>query len=141
MSSNKHIPLKVAFFSIMILFMFFSPFYKQVLGGKSELVRKWSMYQFRGVQMCAVQYHKKDADGTFIKIDRYKRVGEGSWRTAKNRFKRVYTRNQALSVGVALCDSYGGDIDIRVNFKCKGKNYWETVFDRDFNVCKIKRKS
>jgi len=138
-ASQKPPTLRIIFFIFIVLFMFFGPFYRQLIGGDSEIFRRWRMFRSRGAMMCAVSYHQRFPNGEQEKLNRYPILGEDSWRTSKRKFKRITSKKKAIRMGKRVCKKLGDDADVRVRLKCTPKygknNNWVVILHEEENIC------
>jgi hypothetical protein len=69
------IHIRVALILALGIFMFFGPFYRQVLKGRNDYFPKWTMFSGAGIGVVRVEFFIEDAEGKRRKLDRYA-VGE-----------------------------------------------------------------
>lgn len=117
------------------------PLYRQVFGGKSKWVRAWVMFKTKGVGAVSGTLYVRDAAGEDQPLDRFELMGEPEpygmfddrpptwlWKVREEEgFSKLTKR---------LCRALGPDADLRADARIATKKGWETLSERERNLCK-----
>ena len=109
-------------FPLLLLFMGFGPFYRQVLKGDAVLFREWIMFRGYGRQVCDVKFFF-DKDGVREQVPRLKYFGFSSFLRAPKQIKRLENRTAVMRQGQVLCRQGAFD-ELLVNYRCGTPQGW-----------------
>ena len=126
--SKWAIVFRAVAFTLLMLYVVFGPFYKQVLKGKGNAFRAWRMYQTRGIGVCAVEFYIRHPDGRIEHIDYLKTLGYDKLRRVPHRSRRIMGGKGVLKVGQRIRQKVGGAADLRVNARIGTRDGWETLY-------------
>ena len=115
-------------FALLMLYVIFGPFYKQVLKGKGNAFRSWQMYHLRGPGVCAVEFYIRHPDGRIEHIDYFKTLGYDKLRSLHHHSRRIMKEKGVLDVGQRLRQRIGADADLRVNARIGTRDGWQTLY-------------
>ncbi len=115
-------------FSLLMLYVVFGPFYKQVLKGKSDAFRAWRMYHTRGIGVCDVEFFIRHSDGRIDHIDYFKVLGYDKLRKLHHHSRRIMGEKGVLEVGQRLRQKVGSVVDLRVNARIGTRDGWKTLY-------------
>ena len=115
-------------FTLLMLYTVFSPFYKQVLKGKSDAFRAWRMYHTRGISICDAEFYIRHRDGRIEHIDYFKTLGYDKLLKLRHSSRRIVGKTGVLEVGQRLRQKVGSTADLRVNARIGTRNGWQTLY-------------
>jgi hypothetical protein len=115
-------------FTLLMLYVVFGPFYKQVLNGKGDTFRAWQMYHTRGIGICDVEFYIRHPDGRIEHIDYLKTLGYDKLRGVPHRSRRIMGSKGVLSMGQRLRQKVGAAADLRVNARIGTRDGWQTLY-------------
>ncbi len=113
--NNNNVFRKIRAFTFVIIlaWMALGPAYRQVLGGKNEVFRKWTMFSMKGLDLVDARFYMVK-DGNLREINRFEILGyENRFRAPKEIF-RIKGSDGVISIANLLCEKLGSDADIRV---------------------------
>ena len=119
---------RVVAFTLLMLYTVFSPFYKQVLKGKSDAFRAWRMYHTRGISICDAKFYIRHRDGRIEHIDYLKTLGYDKLLKLRHSSRRIAAKTGVLDVGQRLRQKVGSTADLRVNARIGTRNGWQTLY-------------
>ncbi|MCE2395569.1 hypothetical protein J4G02_13385 [Candidatus Poribacteria bacterium] len=119
---------RVVAFSLLMLYVVFGPFYKQVLKGKSRAFRSWQMYHTRGLGVCDVEFYIRHPDGRIDHIDHFKVLGYDKLLKLHHHSRRIMGEKGVLEVGQRLRQKVGNVVDLRVNARIGTREGWKTLY-------------
>ena len=129
--SERHklvIVCRAVAFTLLMLYVVFGPFYKQVLKGKGNAFRAWRMYHSRGIGVCAVEFYIRQPDGRIEYIDYFKTLGYDKLVGLPHRSRRILGEKGVLEVGQRLRKKVGTAADLRVNARIGTRDGWKTLY-------------
>ena len=126
--SKLVIVFRAIVFTLLMLYVVFGPFYKQVLKGKSTAFRSWQMYHLRGLGICAVEFYIRHPDGRIEHIDHFKTLDYDKLRSLHHHSRRIMGGKGVLKVGQRIRQKVGGAADLRVNARIGTRDGWETLY-------------
>lgn len=115
-------------FTLLMLYVVFGPFYKQVLKGKSHAFRAWRMYHTRGIGVCDVQFYIQHPDGRIEQIDRFQVLGRDKLLGSHHHSRRIMGEKGVLRVGQRIRQKVGATVDLRVNARIGTRDGWKTLY-------------
>ncbi len=115
-------------FTLLMLYVVFGPFYKQVLKGKSDAFRSWQMYHLRGLDVCDVQFYIRHPDGRIEHIDRFQVFGRDKLLKSHHHSRRLMGEEDVLRVGRRIRQKVGATVDLRVNARIGTREGWKTLY-------------
>ena len=115
-------------FTLLMLYVVFGPFYKQVLKGKSDAFRAWQMYHTRGIGICDVEFYIRHPDGRIEHIDRFQTLGRDKLLGSHHHSRRIMGAEGMLKVGQRIRQKVGGTADLRVNARIGTRDGWKTLY-------------
>ena len=116
-------------FAVFALLMVGGPFYKQVLGGETILLREWTMYSGLGLRVCDVAFYIQEADGRRVPVDRYEVLGYASFQEAPMEVRRMQGEAEVLAVAYKMQEVLGEDTDLRVDAQIATPVGWVPLFE------------
>ena len=119
---------RVVAFTLLMLYVVFGPFYKQVLKGKSRAFRSWQMYHIRGLGICDVEFYIRHPDGRIEHIDHFKVLGYDKLRKSHHYSRRIVHETGVLEVEKRMRQKVGGTADLRVNARIGTRDGWKTLY-------------
>ena len=119
---------RIVAFTLLMLYVVFGPFYKQVLKGKGNLFRAWRMYHTRGIDVCDVQFYIRHPDGRIEHIDRFEALGRDKLLGSHHSARRIMGETGVLRVGQRIRQKVGAAVDLRVNARIGTRNGWKTLY-------------
>ena len=119
---------RVIAFALLMLYTVFSPFYKQVLKGKSDAFRAWQMYHTRGIGICDVEFYIRHPDGRIEYIDHFKALGYDKLLGSHHHSRRIRRAKGVLEVGQRMRQKVGDTADLRVNARIGTRDGWKTLY-------------
>ena len=119
---------RVVAFTLLMLYVVFGPFYKQVLKGKSRAFRSWQMYHIRGLGICDVEFYIRHPDGRIEHIDHFKALGYDKLRKLHHYSRRIVHEKGVLEVEKRMRQKVGGAADLRVNARIGTRDGWKTLY-------------
>lgn len=131
---NVFCKIRVFTFVIILAWMALGPAYRQVLGGKNEIFRKWTMYGNRGLDMVDASFYKVK-NGKLQEMNRFKILGYENRLSAPKEVFRIEGNEGVISVVNKLCEKLGGDADIRVKSRIATRKGWELQYKGENNFC------
>ena len=126
--SKLVIVCRIVAFTLLMLYVVFGPFYKQVLKGKGNLFRAWRMYHTRGIDVCDVQFYIRHPDGRIEHIDRFEVLGRDKLLGSHHHSRRIMGETEVLRVGQRIRQKMGAAVDLRVNARIGTRNGWKTLY-------------
>ena len=129
--SQRHkwvIVCRTVVFALLMLYAVFSPFYRQVLKGKSRAFRAWRMYHTRGIDICDVEFYIRHPDGRIEHIDYFKTLGYDKFLKSHHSTRRIMREHGVLEVGRLLRQKVGNVVDLRVNARIGTREGWKTLY-------------
>ena len=126
--SKLVIVCRVIAFTLLMLYTVFSPFYKQVLKGKSDAFRAWQMYHTRGIGVCDVEFYIRHPDGRIEYIDHFKALGYDKLLKLHHYSRRIRRAKGVLEVGQRMRQKVGDTADLRVNARIGTREGWKTLY-------------
>ena len=129
--SERHklvIICRAVVFTLLMLYVVFGPFYKQVLKGKSDAFRAWRMYHTRGIGVCDVEFFIRHPDGRIDHIDHFKVLGYDKLLKLHHHSRRIMREKGVLVVGQRLRQKVGNVVDLRVNARIGTRDGWKTLY-------------
>lgn len=128
--------LRLATFLCVAAVLVGGPFYVQVLGGKTRLVRGWKMYAGRATDWCFVHYVEIGAEGERTPLSRLDTLGIHPGSHDWNEQRVLRTRDEALLEGKRLCRALGAGARVGFSMKCgDGAQGWTLVEQDSGDVC------
>ena len=115
-------------FTLLMLYVVFGPFYKQVLKGKSDAFRAWQMYHTRGIGVCDVEFYIRHPDGRIEYIDHFKALGYDKLLKLHHYSRRIRRAKGVLEVGQRMRQKVGDTADLRVNARIGTREGWKTLY-------------
>lgn len=115
-------------FTLLMLYVVFGPFYKQVLKGESKAFRSWQMYHLRGLGVCDVEFFIRHPDGNIEYIDHFKILDYNKLRKLHHHSRRIMKEKGVLAVGQRLRQKVGSTVDLRVNARIGTREGWKTLY-------------
>ena len=115
-------------FTLLMLYVVFGPFYKQVLKGKSDAFRAWQMYHTRGIGVCDVEFYIRHPDGRIEYIDHFKALGYDKLLKLHHHSRRIRRAKGVLEVGQGMRQKVGDTADLRVNARIGTRDGWKTLY-------------
>ncbi|HMB94170.1 MAG TPA: hypothetical protein VKP65_25195 [Rhodothermales bacterium] len=116
-------------FVVFVLLMVGGPFYKQVLGGETILLREWTMYSGLGLRVCDVAFYIQEADGHRMPVDRYEVLGYAAVQEAPIEVRRLEGAAGVLAVAHKMQEALGDDKDLRVDARIATPVGWVPLFE------------
>lgn len=116
-------------FAAFVVLMVGGPFYKQVLGGETLLLREWTMYSGLGLRVCDVAFYIQEVNGARVPVDRYAVLGYASFQDAPMEVRRMKGEAGVLAVAHRLQAVLGEDKDLRVDAKIATRVGWVPLFE------------
>lgn len=126
--SKLLIVCRVVAFTLLLLYVVFGPFYKQVLEGKGNLFRAWQMYHTRGIDVCDVQFYIRHPDGRIEHIDHLQVLGRDKLLGSHHHSRRIMGETGVLRVGQRIRQKMGAAVDLRVNARIGTRDGWKTLY-------------
>ena len=126
--SKLVIVCRAVVFTLLILHMALSPFYRQVLKGKSKAVPAWRMYYGRGFGVCDVEFYIRHPDGHIEYIDHFKALGYDKLRKLHHHSRRIRWADGVLEAGQRMRQEVGDTADLRVNARIGTRDGWKTLY-------------
>ncbi len=123
---------RAVIFSILTLFIFLGPFYKQVLHGESNYIRKWTMWSNTGKGLYNVRIYQKFQNGN-TKYISYK--NSLNLKTQIRGLKRIYSVNKLETILKLLCQKDYEDSFLILNLQRYRANGWVTIYNENTNIC------
>ena len=115
-------------FTLLMLYVVFGPFYKQVLKGKGDAFRAWRMYHSRGIGICDVEFYIRHPDGRIEHIDHFKTLGYDKLLKLHHHSRRIMGAEGVLQVGQRMRQKVGAAADLRVNARIGTRKGWKTLY-------------
>ena len=115
-------------FTLLMLYVVFGPFYKQVLNGKGDTFRAWQMYHTRGIGICDVEFYIRHPDGRIEYIDHFKALGYDKLLKLHHHSRRIRRAKGVLEVGQRMRQKVGDTADLRVNARIGTRDGWKTLY-------------
>ena len=115
-------------FTLLMLYVVFGPFYKQVLNGKGDTFRAWQMYHTRGIGICDVEFYIRHPDGRIEHIDHFKILGYDKSLKLHHSARRIMREQGVLKAGQRLRQKVGNVVDLRVNARIGTREGWKTLY-------------
>ncbi len=115
-------------FTLLMLYVVFGPFYKQVLKGKSDAFRAWQMYHTRGIGICDVEFYIRHLDGCIEHIDHFKILGYDKLLKSHHSARRIMREQGVLEMGQRMRQKVGDTADLRVNARIGTRDGWEALY-------------
>ncbi len=126
--SKLAIVCRVVAFTLLMLYVVFGPFYKQVLKGRGNLFRSWQMYHTRGIDVCDVQFYIRHPDERIEHIDHLQVLGRDKLLGSHHHSRRIMGERGVLRVGQRIRQKMGGAVDLRVNARIGTRDGWKTLY-------------
>ncbi|MYE88791.1 hypothetical protein F4X33_07350 [Candidatus Poribacteria bacterium] len=126
--SKLVIACRAVAFMLLMLYVVFSPFYKQVLKGKSTTFRAWRMYHSRGIGICDVDFYIRHPDGRIEHIDHFKTLGYDKLLKSHHHSRRIRHAEGVLEVGQRMRQRVGSAADLRVNARIGTRDGWKALY-------------
>ena len=129
--SERHklvIVCRAVAFTLLMLYVVFSPFYRQVLKGKSDILPAWRMYDSRGIGICDVEFYIRHPDGRIEYIDRFQALGRDKLLGSHHHSRRIMGEKGVLRVGQRIRQKVGATVDLRVNARIGTYKGWKTLY-------------
>ena len=126
--SKLVIVCRVLAFTLLMLYVVFGPFYKQVLRGKGNLFRAWRMYHTRGINVCDVQFYIRHPDGRIEHIDHFQALGRDKLLRSHHHSRRIMGETGVLRVGQRIRQKVGAAVDLRVNARIGTRDGWKPLY-------------
>jgi hypothetical protein len=121
-------------FLVIAAWMMWGPLYRQVLGGHSPVFRQWQMYNKKGINYYEVKYYLS-REGSLIPIDRHEVLKVPKGRKGPKWFWRIESQEALRRINQGICDSYGGDADVRLFARQATRQGWVPYAQGEKNVC------
>ena len=115
-------------FTLLMLYVVFGPFYKQVLKGKSDVFRAWRMYHTRGIGVCDVEFYIRHPNGRIEPINYSKMLGYDKLLKLHHHSRRIMGEKGVLEVGQRLRQKVGDAVNLRVNARIGTREGWKTLY-------------
>ena len=115
-------------FTLLMLYAVFSPVYKQILKGESDILPAWQMYHTRGIGVCDVEFYIRHPDGRIEHIDHFKMLGYDKLLKLHHHSRRIAGGKGVLDVGQRLRQKVGNVVDLRVNARIGTREGWKTLY-------------
>ena len=115
-------------FTLLMLYVVFGPFYKQVLKGKSSTFWAWRMYHTRGIGICDVEFYIRHPDGRIEHINHFKTLNYAKLLKLHHHSRRIRYTKGVLEVGQLMRQKVGNDVDLRVNARIGTREGWKTLY-------------
>jgi len=117
-------------------FIMWGPFYRQILGGESNIFRKWAMFMNYAVGgIWDVRYTQKTSAGE-VALNRFEVLGFSSPREAPIPLRRFRRKEDIVICGKAMCRALGGqDRDIRLYARVATKQGWRWAAQGEWDIC------
>ena len=119
---------RVVAFTLLLLYVVFGPFYKQVLKGTGNLFWAWQMYHTRGIDVCDVQFYIRHPDGRIEHIDHLQVLGRDKLLGSHHHSRRIMGETGVLRVGQRIRQKMGAAVDLRVNARIGTRDGWKTLY-------------
>ncbi len=129
--------MRAAAFTVILAFMAFGPFYRQVLRGDQQIFRHWVMFSGIALGVVDATYRQRHRDGTEIEIDRFAALGYAEPRDAPRSIRLIKGRSGTDRVAEKLCRRLGPDADIRVTSRWASRQGWRPGYRGNRNFCRI----
>ena len=126
--SKLVIVCRVVAFTLLMVYVVFSPFYKQVLKGKSRALRSWQMYHIRGLGICDAKFYIRHPDGRIEHVDYFKILDYDKLVKLHHHSRRIMGEKGVLEVAQRLRQKVGNDVDLRVNARIGTRDGWQTLY-------------
>src|SRR4029434_7867279 len=123
-------------FSIIFAFMVFGPFYRQVLGGKNDLFRRWSMFERGGLGVVEAIFRLHFSSGNEFELDRFKILGYENPYKAPINVRRIKGQSGLNEVVQKICATLGSDVDVRVTSRIATRKGWRQLDRGTKNACR-----
>lgn len=134
--SERPLPVgRLVVFLLLAVYIVLSPGWRQLLGGRSPLVRSWVMYQAYGSVGCDVRFFER-TDAGDERLDRFALLGLGPWYELPVEGRRITSRAEVQAVTRQLCSALGSGADLRLDARCGGVDGWQTYASREANLCR-----
>ncbi len=117
--------------------MFGGPFYRQVLGGRSEWVKDWVMYAGVAVNFCKVDYRRSTPEG-WEAFPRLPTLGYAHFWEAP-REKRLLRSLEAVRDDVRRLCATDPTLELRATVDCATRQGWKRRIEPDRNLCAEER--
>ena len=115
-------------FILLMLYVIFGPFYRQVLKGKGDVIPAWRMYHTRGIGVCDVEFYIRHPDGRIEDIDHFKILGYDKLLKFHHHSRRIRREKGVLEVGRRMRQQVGNAADLRVNARIGTREGWKTLY-------------
>ena len=122
---------RLATFVAIAAFMVVGPLAEQVFGLRSSYIRSWIMFSAPGIGLVDVSFTIRQADGTFVPLDRFDALNE----PRNGKLKRIDSRKEFAEIIDRLCAAAGAGADIRVVARQAVRKGWNTLDTGAQNVC------
>ena len=129
--SERHklaIVCRAVAFTLLMLYIVFGPFYKQVLKGKGNAFWAWRMYHTRGIGICDVEFYIRHPDGRIEHIDHFKTLNYDKLLKLHHHSRRIRYAKGVLEVGQRMRQKVGDAVDLRVNARIGTREGWKTLY-------------
>ena len=126
--SKLVIVCRVVAFTLLMLYVVFGPFYKQVLKGKSNALPSWRMYHTRGIGICDVEFYIRHPDGRSEHINHFETLDYDKLLKLHHHSRRIRYTKGVLEVGQLMRQKVGNDVDLRVNARIGTREGWKTLY-------------
>ena len=126
--SKLAIVCRAVVFTLLALYIVLGPSYKQVLKGKSNVLRGWRMYYGRGFGVCDVEFYIRHPDGRIEYIDHFKALGYDKLLKLHHHSRRIRRAEGVLEVAQRMRQKVGNDVDLRVNARIGTRDGWKTLY-------------
>ena len=115
-------------FTLLILYVVFGPFYKQVLKCKGNAFWAWRMYHTRGIGTCDVEFYIRHPDGRIEHINHFKALDYDKLLKLHHHSRRIRHAKGVLEVGQLMRQKVGNDVDLRVNARIGTREGWKALY-------------
>jgi hypothetical protein len=129
--------LRIGVFAALTVFMMAGPFCDQVLGIRTPLFRRWTMFSSVGIGLADLSFSVRRADGTLSPINYYQVLGYADPLNAPRSIRRVVGVAGVHRVAARICSILGPGTDLRANVRIAERSgWWPAISENSGNLCK-----
>jgi hypothetical protein len=114
--------------------MFGGPMYRQVFGGRSELVKDWVMYAGVALDFCRVEYFQAE-NGDVKPLPRLPLYGYAHFWDAPRETRLLRSFGAVRKDIGSICKKLGPSADLRANVDCATRKGWKARLRAEENLC------
>jgi hypothetical protein len=130
---RSRIVARAVTFALVAGWIWFGPFYRQVLHGRSPIFRPWVMFSGAGLTATEVRYVEKRADGAEAALDRFVILAPDGRRPRSIAYLK--DADAVRRVGRQLCRKLGAGADVRATFRIAKRAGWKREMKGEENLC------